>query len=216
MIEYREFSGLIARLEISWGTLDDKLKQLYYDKLKSYPPWVLKKAFSEIFETYEPTLFPKLAVIIKLAENIRQTGHHERPNLVYCDRCNSTGWQWLKWKEGDRERWQAFRCGCENGQRLSKKIHTISEARMRLNIPHEAPQELQVKDLEEIKTNPNQVFGGGVCVKYRCKKCGSPYFVNFEGHTPAREVLECYRSGLNLCDACYKREGERRRFWEEQ
>ena len=207
-IEYYEFCTIIKRLEVEYSDLDETRKKLHYDKLCHFPSWVLKEMVNQILETHERTYYPKLSLLIKSAESIQYYKQSNKRKPVYCEKCNSTGWRWLDWVDKDgKKREQAFRCDCENGDRLSHRIYTYSEAKVKLGIPNEKPLNLELVDYTMVKADPSQVFEDGACVKNFCSRCGNPYYVNFEGKTTGRQILECYEGGLNLCDVCYKREG---------
>ena len=215
-IDYFEFKQIIKRLEVEYGELEEQKMKLHYDKLRNFPSWVLKQMVNTILETHERMYYPKLGILIKAAEGIQRFGKsYQDQKPIYCEKCNSTGWRFLDWIEKDgTKREQGFRCDCENGRRLSHKIHTYSEVRVKLGIPPQKAPDLILKDyIEDIKADPSQVFEDGVCVRNSCKKCGNPYYVNFKGKTTARQVLDCYEGGRNLCDTCHAKEGEKLGYW---
>jgi hypothetical protein len=211
-IEYQEFLRIIDRLETGWGPLTDELRQVYYSHLRKYEDWVLKKAINEIYATYELSRFPKPAVIIQTCEAIRGfSKKDDKP--IYCDKCDGGGLRTIEYTQNGTIHSVAFRCDCENGDKLRRNFPAYSEMKARLGLPDPPIKRLPSEEYLKIRENPDVRFDAGVDIRAKCKNCGSFYYVRFEGPTTGRDIWGTFNNGINLCERCYREKGREMGYW---
>jgi len=213
MTSLEDFTKIFERLEVVYGVKDEKTITTYWDRLKKFEPWIIRKAVDITLDESEAEYFPKISFLVKTATYIRQRDLRFLKKPTYCSKCESGGLVLVRIKEEGIERQVAYRCDCANGERLSQEITSIKDlnGKVALNNPVQN-ERLPQAEYSELIGDPGKMFKG-ILIK-RCKKCSNPYFVKYEREIRVKDLMDLHERSIGLCDPCYIKEGRKRGFWE--
>jgi len=72
MTSLEDFTKIFERLEVVYGVKDEKTITTYWDRLKKFEPWIIRKAVDITLDESEAEYFPKISFLVKTATYIRQ------------------------------------------------------------------------------------------------------------------------------------------------
>jgi hypothetical protein len=222
MTKLDQFTEIMEKLEVAFGVIEDGKVKLYYDRLKKFEPWALKKAVNKILDECDDFKFPKIARIYSEASAFQKDLEKDYIKPTYCNRCNCTGFVFQTIKKGEIERDVVYRCSCPNGDKKSKKIRSIKslEAELGADLAGSAEGKLFKAEYKELLEDPAKNFRG--IVQFECEKCGGPYTLEFKKETPVKKIIEIHEGCLgpynleidHLCDICRYEKGREIGLWE--
>ena len=93
---------------------------------ESIPDEYLKSFFANAYEKHDGRFMPTNKQMLEYWLE-KQKFIAKNAERSECSNCSSTGWISAKKEQDGRQYTYAFRCSCENGQRLSSKIWTCGE-----------------------------------------------------------------------------------------
>ena len=210
----QEFTEIFERLEVVYGVKDEKTIKVYWERLKKFEPWVIRRAVNRTLDDSDADYFPKLAFIVKTATYIRDQEYNKHKRPTYCSKCESQGLVVVTIKEDGKEREVAYRCDCLNGEKCSKKIASIKELNGKADLKNNpaSSERLPQAEYKELIGHPEKMFKG-ILIK-SCKKCGNHYYVRYEKEIMVRELMETHQRSIGLCDPCYIEKGRKMGLWE--
>ncbi len=212
MTSLEDFTKIFERLEVVYGVRNEKTITTYWDRLKRFEPWIIRKAVDRTLDESDAEYFPKLAFLVKTATYIRDREEKPKRKPTYCSKCESGGLVLVRIKEDGKERKIAYRCDCANGDRLSREIASIRDLNGKVALRDPIQNEsLPKAEYSELIGDPGKMFKG-ILIK-RCKKCSNPYYVKYEREIRVKDLMDLHERSLQLCDPCYINEGRKRGLW---
>jgi len=119
-----EFQFQMRRLMAFYGKkLSGEQLDIWFEKCGNLDAFHFRKAISDVIS--EERTFPTPSQLIKLAAfSVEKNPRPEDKKRAACANCGSGGWIHTQKETPEGVLSYAFRCPCENGQRLSGKIRT--------------------------------------------------------------------------------------------
>ena len=207
MIDIVDFRGMVKRLAKVTGSCDEETFRIIYEAIKDYKREAVAKGMETLAKEHSFYRFPTLAEVIESVKDYTVSPKHVP---VWCDECNSTGIVLVE-KNG---RASAYRCSCQNGRRISKKIRQFSEV-SGLYVSDDCPPEaLMVVNVEELSgLDRSVVFDKGVSVQRVCETCWEGYRVDHRRKVTAGQLADQHSTRPGQCLKCYVEEGKRKGLW---
>jgi hypothetical protein len=127
-MELEQFEYHIRKLSNHFGRkMSDEQIDIWFGKCGNLPEAHFRGAIEEIID--EERSFPTPSIVKKQAAFFREKNPQaEDLKKVDCGECKTSGWVSARKKLDGRFYTYAFRCLCQNGQRLSAKAQSWSES----------------------------------------------------------------------------------------
>jgi hypothetical protein len=168
-----------------------------HDALKDIKRDTVFRAMKRVAREHGYYKFPTLAEIMDAIKDCSSETKLQAP--AYCRECNSTGMIIAEVKGYNT----AYRCSCENGKRISKRIRPFSDVAGLFGDPPE-PDWLPLIALPDLESmRPADVFGGGVAVGKVCGTCWKPFRFEHRRRISVRDLREFHLKRESLCEDCY-------------
>lgn len=197
MIDYVDFRGMCDRVARVTGRIDEEGRKIYYEALKEIKRDTVFRAMKRVAREHGYYKFPTLAEIMDAIKDCQSETKLQAP--AYCAECNSTGIIIAEVKGYNT----AYRCACENGKRVSKRIRAFSDVAHLFKGPDE-PERMHLVSLPDLESMaPGDSFPDGVAVGKMCGTCWKPF--RFEHRRPmtVKALREFHLTRESLCEACY-------------
>jgi hypothetical protein len=201
---YHEFLEIMSPLDLEFEKKPDAYYKDLFQDCRKIKPNTLREVVKRAKNTGR--FYPKREELWKLINEVNLEAK-ERWVPVYCEDCGSTGFIVRETIGGQG---LAYRCHCENGQRLSPRIPDYRKDSLSSLVP--PPEPVPNVPYNQIE-GTEKVFPKGVNVLYQCERCGDLYSVLYNKKTEAQEIEATHNGSLHYCEKCYREEGAKRGLW---
>lgn len=195
--------------------LDEAILSGYWNALGNYEIDLLVKALDDL-ALEDNAFLPDAGAIITKINNIRSSDKTS-PIPAYCLTCDSTGMVLVTKMHNGVPYPHVYRCECLNGQRIDRRILSITSVGGIHLEPDDVPEKkLPITTLKGLESTPgSHVWEEGVEVTKICADCGKPYSVRHERRVDAAELQRTHldRTRPHVCELCFIDEGRRRGQW---
>ncbi|HET6453491.1 MAG TPA: hypothetical protein VFI02_03725 [Armatimonadota bacterium] len=201
MIDVVDFKGMCDRVARVTGKIDEEGRKIYYEALKDIKRETVFRAMKRVAREHGFYKFPTLAEIMDAVKDCQSETKLQAP--VYCAECNSTGIIIAEVKGYNT----AYRCSCENGKRISKRIRAFSEVAGLFEGPAE-PGRLSLVSMADLELMaPADVFDG-VAVGKICATCWKPFRFEHRRKITVKDLRVFHLTRESMCEDCYVQTGK--------